>query len=257
MLLLPILSYHHVGVRAEPFGHSRLWVSSDRFSQHLAFLAEEGYRCLTLRDCIPYLSEDAPLLHRAIVLTFDDGYADFISHAYPILKQYGFPATVAVVTGAVGHSSRWDVGWESPIMTWPDIIALSRDGIEFASHTVSHPHLTHLPSGMARQELEDSRLTLEAKIAMPVTTLIYPYGDVNEEIEGAARIAGYAAACSDVRGNRHRPWERLRLKRVPMDEFVTVDRLSQRLSSFYGYRCLAGEFRQRLGQWKNRLQQRA
>lgn len=246
MLLLPILNYHHVGVRAEPAGHRRLWVSADRFSQHLEFLAQEGYRCLTLRDCVPYLTGTAPLRQRSVVLTFDDGYTNFLSHAYPILKKHGFSATVAVVTGAVGESSWWDLGWESPILGWNNIVALSRVGIEFASHTVSHPRLTELSPGLIRQELDQSRHTLEKTLGIPVTTLVYPYGDVNAGIQEAARLAGYHVACSTIQGNRQHPSARFRLKRVPMDEFVTVDRLRRRLSPLYDYGCLLQRLSRRI-----------
>ncbi len=237
MLLLPILNYHHVGLRTEPFGHRHLWVSTERLTQHLGYLAQEGYRCLALRDCVPYLAGTAPAPPRLVALTFDDGYANFLSHAYPILKEHGFSASVSVVTGEVGGRSHWDRGWESPLMGWDDIVALNRKGIEIASHTVSHPALTHLSPDLAREELKRSRRVLEEKLGIPVTTLVYPYGDVNSSIEEAAKQAGYHLACSSDRGNRHDPCHLFRLKRVPMDEFVTIARLRRRLSSLYHYTC--------------------
>jgi len=252
MLLLPILNYHHVGVRAEPSGHLRLWVSTERFSEHLGFLAQEGYRCLTLRDCYSYLSGHNPLPQRTVVLTFDDGYSNFMTHAYPILKEHDFSATVGVVTGEIGGMSHWDKGWESPLMGWDDISALSHAGIEIASHTVSHLHLTRLSPELSRKELDQSRHTLEQRLGIPVTTLVYPYGDVNAEIEEAARLAGYNAACSDVRGNHHYPSDRFRLKRVPMDEFITLDRLRRRLSRWYEYSCLAQRISRSIRGWSGR-----
>ncbi|WP_455387799.1 polysaccharide deacetylase family protein [Petrachloros mirabilis] len=256
MLLLPILNYHHVGIQAEPSGHRHLWVSTEQFSQHLEFLAQEGYRCLTLRDCLPYLTGSAPLLQRTVALTFDDGYSDFLDHAYPILKQHGFSATVAIVTGTVGESSQWDRCWESPLMGWDDITTLSRAGVEFASHTVSHLHLTRLSSDLIRQEFDRSRHTLEQRLGIAITTLVYPYGEVNAEIEKTARLAGYNAACSDIRGNHHRPSDRFRLKRVPMHEFITVDRLRRRLSWWYEYGCLAQRISRSIRGWSGRWNSR-
>ncbi len=252
MLLLPILNYHHVGVQAEPAGHRRLWVSTQRFSEHLEFLAREGYRSLTLRECLPFLREEAFLSGRAVVLSFDDGYSDFMDHAYPILQRYGFSATVAVVTGAVGTSSRWDPGWESPIMKWDDIVELNRRGIEIASHTVSHPRLSHLSRESMQHELGRSREMLEEKLGAPATSLVYPYGDSNSEVEETARGTGYHLACSSFRGNSHRPSDLFRLRRIPVDEFVTIPRLRQRLSPLYHYTCRVQQFGRQARKWLSR-----
>ena len=248
MLLLPILNYHHVGVRVEPKGHRRLWVSIERFSQHMAYLEREGYRCLTLRECLPYFSRQSPLPQPSVVLTFDDGYSDFIEHAYPILRQHGFGATIAIVTGDVGKISRWDSQWASPIMSWPDIIRLSQDGIEVASHTVTHPRLSQLSPDEAERELIMSRNTLEDKLGASVVSLVYPYGDVNTTLEEAAKRAGYLLATSSGPGNLHRPSDLFRLRRVPLDEFMTIPRLRRKLSSFYHYTC---RFQQLTRRWFN------
>lgn len=236
-MLLPILKYHHVGVRREPFGLRRLWVSAERFAEQMAFLAHNRYQVLTLRECLPYLTELNTLPERSVVLTFDDGFTNFMDHAFPILKNYGFPASVFVVTDEVGGKSRWDRGWEFPLMGWDEICHLNQIGVEIGSHTVSHPHLTRLSPKDALDELTRSRDVLEAHLNRPVNTLLYPYGDTNAEIETLARKAGYQLAATIVRGNLNSPGSRLRLKRVPMDDYTTASRLRWRLSPFYDYSC--------------------
>ena len=237
MPLLPILKFHHVGVRREPFGLRRLWVSAERFEEQMAYLAHNGYRTLSLRECIPYLTGLDTPPKRSVVLTFDDGFTNFREHAFPILKRYGFTASVFIVTREAGGTSRWDPGWDFPLMGWDEILDLSRQGVEIGSHTVSHPHLTQLSLKEAKDELQKSRDVLEDKLNQPVHTLLYPYGDTNSGIESLAAEAGYALACTIDRGNLHSPDTRLRLKRVPMDEFTTLPRLRRRLSPLYHYSC--------------------
>ncbi len=249
MLLLPIFNYHHIGVRAEPAGHRRLWVPLNRFEEHLGFLAQEGYRCLSLRDCIPYLTGERPIPSRVAVLTFDDGYTNFYEHAFPVIRKYGFSASVYIVTGEVGGSSRWDKSWESSLMGWEEIASLSREGIEFGSHTVSHPYLSRLPHERAHEELVRSRCILEDRLGIPVRTFAYPYGDVNAMAEDYVAEAGFDLACSSDRGNLHTPDSRFRLTRVPMDGFITITRLRRRLSAIYDHACRLQRFGRLVRSW--------
>ena len=136
--LLPILYYHHVGERRESGRRRRLWISNERFAEQMSYLAREGYQCLTLRDGEAFLQGDERTRPRAVVLTFDDGYKDFHEFAYPLLRQYGFGATVFVVTGQVGGLSRWDAGSETPLMGWTELRDLAAHGIEIGSHTASN-----------------------------------------------------------------------------------------------------------------------
>jgi peptidoglycan/xylan/chitin deacetylase (PgdA/CDA1 family) len=236
---LPILIYHHVGERREPGGHRRLWVSRERFAAQVRCLVASGYRLVTLREAKEILAGRLDAGGRVAALTFDDGYRNFHRHSFPILRDVGAGATVFVVTGEAGGSSRWDSGAESPLMSWEEIREISGwsgrsgQGIEFGSHTRSHPRLTALEPGAAREEIFRSREELEDRLGAPVSSFAYPYGDFSEEVEAQARQAGYGTACTIVRGNRHSPGSLLRLKRVPVDEFTTPERLRWRLSPLY------------------------
>jgi peptidoglycan/xylan/chitin deacetylase (PgdA/CDA1 family) len=235
--LLPILYYHHVGERREPRGHRRLWISAESFGRQMSYLAQEGYRCLSLREVEPLLQGQQPAQQRAAVLTFDDGYKNFYEFAYPALRQYGFSATVFVVTGQVGGLSQWDAGSETPLMGWAELRELAAHGIEIGSHTVSHARLTRLPLALATRELEISRQALEQNLGAPTSTLAYPFGDWNEGVEELTRHTGYRLACSIMRGNRHSPAELHRLRRVPVDEFTSLLRFRRKLSPIYDFTC--------------------
>jgi len=234
---LPILYYHHVGVKREPLGHRRLWISSERFAEQMDYLASASYRCVPLRDAVPVIQGRGGDNGKIAVLTFDDGYENFFRHAFPILSRHGFAATVFVVTGEIGGASRWDSGFETSLMSWPQLAEISRHGIEIASHTVSHPHLTGVSPEETRRQLLQSRLELEDRLGVAVISCAYPYGDHNSLVRRLAEEAGYEIACSIRRGNRHRPRDRFRLKRVPVDEFTSLSRFHRRLSPLYDFTC--------------------
>ena len=235
--LLPILYYHHVGLKREPFGHRRLWISTERFAEQMSCLARAGYRCIKLCDALPIIQGESQENSRIAALTFDDGYENFYQQAFPILAHHGFAATVFVVTRDVGGASRWDASFETPLMSWPQISEISRRGIEIASHTISHSRLTQLPPEQARRELLHSRLELEDKLGVAATSFAYPYGDHNSLVQTLAAEAGYQLACSIRRGNLHAPRERFRLKRVPVDEHTSLNRFQRRLSPLYDFTC--------------------
>lgn len=228
--------YHHVGIHTESLGHRRLWISPERFEEQVSYLFHSGYLSLTLRDAAVRIRErrGAP---RAVVLTFDDGYKNFYEVAFPILRRYGFSATVFVVTGEVGGVSRWDSGSQAELMSWSQLRELHQAGIEVGSHTVSHPRLTQMPVGLAKRQIEDSRDALEQGLGTTVASLAYPYGDWNEIVAQLAKAARYRAACSTVRGNLHWPKELHSLKRIPVDELIQLQRFRHRLSQAYDLTC--------------------
>jgi peptidoglycan/xylan/chitin deacetylase (PgdA/CDA1 family) len=199
------------------------------------YLFHAGYRCLALRDLLPFFQAGARTPPRTVVLTFDDGYDNFYREAYPILAEHSFSATVFVVTGEVGGMSRWDAGFESRLLDWSQIRELNQLGIEFGSHTVTHPRLTHLALKAARQELEDSRGMLEQQLGTSVSSFAYPYGDWNVSVQQLVEETQYFLGCSIIRGNLHAPQDRFHLKRVPVDEWTTASRFRRRLSRTYDY----------------------
>jgi peptidoglycan/xylan/chitin deacetylase (PgdA/CDA1 family) len=239
--------YHHVGIHTESLGHQRLWISPERFAEQMSYLSQSGYHCLTLRDVAVRLRESRRV-PRTVVLTFDDAYKTFYEIALPILRQYGFSATVFAVTGEVGGVSRWDSGPQAALMSWSELRELHQIGIEVGSHTVSHPRLTDLSLAAIRHEVKESRATLEDQLGVAANSFAYPFGMYNRLIERTIQDAGYETACSIVRGNLHSSGERYRLKRVPVDDFSHPSRFQRRLSPVYDLTC-------RFHRWSTRLRE--
>jgi peptidoglycan/xylan/chitin deacetylase (PgdA/CDA1 family) len=189
---LPILMYHRVAPDG-PEATRRWRVTAEELDAHLGFLASCGYNSVTLDDWHAATVERKPFPYRPVILTFDDGYADFAEYAWPVLRRRGFGATVFVVTGRVGGWNEWDAeyGDRAQLMDWDELRSLSAQGVEFGSHTARHRHLTDLGNDDVVRELTRSRTRLRRELGRPVRMLAYPYGDADRIVEHLAGACGY------------------------------------------------------------------
>ncbi|WP_246236476.1 polysaccharide deacetylase family protein [Actinomadura chibensis] len=168
-------------------------VSPARFARQMAWLRARGLRGVGMRELL-----DAHAAGRArglVGLTFDDGYADFVTRAVPALLRYGFGATVFVVSGRIGTYNAWDDGPRKPLMTADQIRTAADAGMEIASHGRYHVSLPGADDTELREELEESRAVLEDLVEGPVTGFAYPYGHATAREVEAVRAAGYDYAC--------------------------------------------------------------
>jgi peptidoglycan/xylan/chitin deacetylase (PgdA/CDA1 family) len=198
---VPILMYHSVA-ECPPPTTRRLSVSPDSFAEHVAFLVEHGFTGMTFSDLADAFEAGRPLPKRPVVLTFDDGYADFATEAWPILRRHDFPATVFVTTGWLADAGSNAAGRPlDTMLNRAQVHALATAGIEIGAHSHSHPKLDQLPDALIHQELEESREWLEECTGAPVTALAYPFGYSSRRVRIVARAAGYrcAAAVRNVR----------------------------------------------------------
>jgi peptidoglycan/xylan/chitin deacetylase (PgdA/CDA1 family) len=197
---VPILMYH--AVAEDPADATRrLSVSPRALEEQLVFLLEHGFTGLTFFDLAESFRVGAQLPSKPVVLTFDDGYADFAEHAWPIMRRHGFPGTVFVTTGWIADSGDRRAGEPfDRMLQWSQIRELADAGVEIGAHTHSHPQLDQLGDDDLLRELKDSRADLEEHLGAPVRTMAYPYGYNSSRVRTAARAAGYHFAA--VVGNR-------------------------------------------------------
>ena len=123
----------------------------------------------------------------AIAITFDDGFANLEDHAFRVLAEKHFPATVFLVSGFCGHDNDWAGQSKSvprlPLLSWQAVRKLSGHFVEWGAHTVTHSNIANIPAQMAETEIRESRESIEDKTGYGVKAFAYPYGQAN----GAAR----------------------------------------------------------------------
>jgi peptidoglycan/xylan/chitin deacetylase (PgdA/CDA1 family) len=195
---IPVLLYHSISDVATP-AFRRWAVSPDLFTQHIAFMAGEGYTPLTVSDYAERLRQNKRALpQKPVVVTFDDGLGDFFSHAFPTLARYKFTATLYITTGYVGKTSRWlaPLGeGERPMMTWEEIREVQAAGIECGGHTISHPQLDLLTPAAAQKEIAGCKEKLEEKLKTAISSFAYPHGYHNKMVQRLTQEAKFSSAC--------------------------------------------------------------
>ena len=195
MSRLPILCYHNIAAAPREAPFKLLYVSPDKFERQMWALHGLGLRGVSLAEGLNRLGNSTT--GGCIALTFDDGYADTLTMAAPILKHYGFTATCYVVSDAVGTYNRWDsehLQERKLLMSRPQIEQWLAGGMEVGSHTCSHPRLDELPPNDALAEIAHSRATLREMLGVPVDHFAYPFGHCTVSIAELVRRAGYSSA---------------------------------------------------------------
>ena len=185
---VPILVYHRV--ETKPSGDPLLEMSTRRFSQQMAWLARNGYQAVTLRRVYDAWTGKGILPPKPIVLTFDDGYADQVRNAAPVLRQYQWPAELDLVSSALYTGDNPPATSLTPEM----VQGLLDAGWGLESHSVSHLDMTRLWGRKLRHELVDSRTRLEQLFDVQVDFFCFPGGIYNRRVKLAVRRAGYLAA---------------------------------------------------------------
>lgn len=192
----PVLLYHSVAEVVDP--RFATWaVSPKLFAAHMDALISEGYSALTVSELARRaFGRTAALPARAMAITFDDGFEDFYSAAWPQLTRYGLTATVFVTTGHVGATSAWlqrHGEGNRPLMSWSQIAAISRAGVECGAHGHTHVQLDTVTRTRAREEIVTSTRELAA-IVGPVRSFAYPHGYHSRRVRQEVRRAGLANA---------------------------------------------------------------
>jgi peptidoglycan/xylan/chitin deacetylase (PgdA/CDA1 family)/GT2 family glycosyltransferase len=194
---IPILMYHAIGREDEPA--SRFVLPVDRFEQHLSWIRRLGYQTISFGQFLEYKRNRLLPPVRSVVITFDDGYADNYSLAYPILQSHNIPATIFVVSDYVGRANEWDQEGDlagRPLLSWTQVRELSSNGIQIGAHSCSHPVLTEISESEAKQQIAGSQKDLQSKLGVDIDIIAYPYGEYNETTQDTARQAGFMAGCT-------------------------------------------------------------
>jgi peptidoglycan/xylan/chitin deacetylase (PgdA/CDA1 family) len=207
-LTLPILMYHYIrtppSIKSDYIGY-KLSVSPADFTTQMDWLSQHGFHPVDFNDVRAYFDGRQPLPSNPIVITFDDGYADLYTTAYPILAAHGFKAVAYIVSGFVG--------W-APYVNRAQIVQMDQNGIEIASHTVDHANLARSSYGSTMRELVESRQMLENLLGHSVLDFAYPSGQFNAQSVAAVQRAGYDTAVTTLFSVDHSVGDRYLWTRV-------------------------------------------
>ena len=211
---IPVLLYHSVSdTPAGKFG--AFTVSRAQLAAHLDLMLEQGYQPITVRQLLDGLAT-GQLPPRPVVLTFDDGFADFAANAWPLLTDRGLAATLYVTAGDLGGRSEWlaSAGVRLPMLTPREIADLAADGCEIGAHSMTHPHLDCLPHAVAYEEIRTSKDVLEQVLGQAVDTFAYPHGYHSRATKELVMAAGYRSATAVRNALSHADDDRYAIARV-------------------------------------------
>jgi peptidoglycan/xylan/chitin deacetylase (PgdA/CDA1 family) len=216
MTKIPILCYHHL---AEAPAHARfttLYVGPRQFERQLWALRRLGLRGVSMSEGLWQLEHGAR--HRCVILTFDDGYVETLTHAAPLLREYGFTATCYLVSGRIGAHNDWDRGQHRrearPLMDFEQVHDWLEAGMEIGAHSCSHPKLSELDAAAASREIGECRADLRMRFGADVDHFCYPFGSFTAETIALVQRAGFRSAVSTRPGVARWPESRYCLPRI-------------------------------------------
>jgi peptidoglycan/xylan/chitin deacetylase (PgdA/CDA1 family) len=188
----PVLMYHSISPSVGPDPH-RIRVHPRRLDAHLLLLRRLGLRGVSLAELVRAHDEGSS---RGLVgLTFDDGYADFVEHAVPVLARHGMTGTLYVVAGRLGGQNAWDPGPRLRLLDADGVRAVAAAGHEVGSHTMTHARLPGAAPQTLVDEVAGSKRVLEDVLQREVPGFCYPWGDFDAAAADAVRAAGHDHAC--------------------------------------------------------------
>jgi peptidoglycan/xylan/chitin deacetylase (PgdA/CDA1 family) len=237
---VPILMYHSVSdnLFGKKHPYYQINTSPHIFARQMKWLHEAGYHTLNLgklRDAF----ENGGVPPKTVVITFDDGYEDFYTDAFPSLRRYGYTATVFLATGRIQDTPARIEG--ADYLTWHEVGELHREGVEFGSHTVSHPDLRSLGPEEIDYELCFSRDTIEDHLGAPVRSFAYPFAFPEEDrsfvrfLEDQLKSYGFESGVSTVLGRAESSDSRFFLPRLPVNSWDDYPLFRAKLEGGYDW----------------------
>ncbi|MFC1510098.1 polysaccharide deacetylase family protein [Candidatus Omnitrophota bacterium] len=186
--VVPIVMYHNV----ENIDlHKSNWTSVTAFKQQMDFLRRYNYNVISLETLVTAIENGESLPKKSIVITFDDGYENNYLNAFPLLENYGFPATIFIPTDFIGKPG---------YLNGTQMLEMTASVVTIGSHTKIHDYLPDMTPDEQLAQIVGSKWVLEERLGMPIDFIAYPIGGFTEEIKGMVKKAGYKAACATNRG---------------------------------------------------------
>lgn len=215
-----VLMYHMIG---DEQGNAAIMTEANLRIQ-MNYLRDHGYHPITMQELYNYVTKGAPLPEKPVCITFDDGYLDSYTIVYPLMKEYGFPWTLFLITD--------DVGKPYNRMTWDQLKEMANShAVTIASHTLSHPKLHNLATRAEKEkEIVEANKALKYQLGIDNVWLAYPYGDYDDEVIDICKKAGIKMAVTTDAGRVHVGSFPYDLKRAYIGNDISIARFSERLN---------------------------
>lgn len=196
---LPILMYHSISS-----GNS-LRVPKSEFAAHMKWLKDNGYVTLSPKEAYQVLATNSTPSEKYVLITFDDGYTDNYTKAFPILKEYGMKATIFMIEQSIGRPHH---------LTDAQMDDMMAHGISIESHTIHHLELNRLTQKQQEEELKGSKVFFDQRFSQQTIMVSYPVGRYNEDTLKLAKEAGYEMAVTTEPGHAKKEQGMMSLHRL-------------------------------------------
>ena len=240
-----VLLYHQIADKLEP---NPMVVSTKVFKQQMQYLYNHEYRVIGMSELLSKLNRSASfqvlnpkiqkrLNSKTVLITFDDGYRDVYLYAYPILKEFSFPATIFLTTGMI-ETDKTNPKYKnmpfSNMLSWKNIREMAENGVEFGAHTVNHLHLLQISTKEAKREIEESKKVVSEFTGLRVSAFSYPYGEYNEDIKKLLEEAGFVCAFTIKPGTNIEGTDLWELKRIAINCNDSLSDFKKKIIGGYG-----------------------
>jgi peptidoglycan/xylan/chitin deacetylase (PgdA/CDA1 family) len=206
---VPILMYHHIDNPAPSADVFRqdLSVTPKDFETQLRYLKQEGYESITLNDLVLHLTMGKALPPKPIILTFDDGYADAYTHAYPLLQQFGFAGTFFLISGPIDFDN-------PEHLSWAQVQEMHAGGMKFEPHSYDHPDMRNRGFDFVVFQILAPKEAIEARTGEPCRFFAYPSGRYDQFVIDVLRSANFWGAVLTAQGATHTSADLFTLHRI-------------------------------------------
>ena len=189
---VPILAYHHI---QEGIGGCLPYTTLKQFSKQIEFLHENEFHSISIRDYVNGKTSG----DKNVIITFDDAYKSVFCSALPILKRFGFAASVFIITKFVDDWNHWDYSLaksKAQHCSWDELRQLASEGWEVGSHTVTHSRLNTISEATLWHEIRYSKVVIENELDIAANVFSYPFGWFDPKTIKMVKQAGYEAGCT-------------------------------------------------------------
>jgi len=218
-----VLTYHRIN---DQLPEGELVVHPREFEIQMKFLNfyRKKFQIISMEEMIEYFvassvdNRKRKAVRTKILITFDDGYRDNYTHAFPILKKHRFPAAVFLTTDYISTEYKKEryknAPWSMDYLNYGEIKEMKASGIRFGAHTATHPHLREIDLDEAKKEILKSYESVREISGNDNIPFCYPYGEFNEEIKQIVKKCGFSCAFSVAPGINYRNQDLFEIKRI-------------------------------------------